>query len=53
MYFKLDTLCFNQTSYSVKENIQNATLLLMLSTPLQEDILVRFMYLDITAVGKL
>ena len=52
MCVQLDVFCFTQSIYVLDEN-SNATLTAELSRPLQEDIAVKFAYINITANGKL
>ena len=44
---KLDVLCFNQSNYTVQEDVGYASLHLTLSSALQGDIMVKFMYFDL------
>ena len=49
----LDTFCFNQTVYVVSESVGIVQMTLRLSRPLQDDIMVQFIFIDLTAIGKL
>ena len=47
IFSKLDILCFNQSTYEVKEDVGYASLYLTLSSALREDITVKFRYFDL------
>ena len=49
----LDTFCFNQTTYMVSESVGVVQMTLVLSRPLQDNTVVRFAYVGLTAFGKL
>ena len=53
MCFQLDTFCFDQRSYVVLEDGGPLLMSMSLSRALPFDILVRFIYRDLTAFGKL
>ena len=49
----IDTFCFNPTVYVVSESVGVVEMTLKLSRPLQDNIMVRFGFIDLTAIGKL
>lgn len=51
--FQLDTFCFDQLSYVVLEDGGPLLMSMSLSRALPFDILVRFIYRDLNAFGKL
>ena len=51
--FQLDTFCFDRSSYAVSEDEGPLVMGLTLSRALPFDIIVHFLYRDLTAVGKL
>ena len=51
--FHLDTFCFEERSYSVREDDGSVNMTLTLSKALPFNISVKFVYTDLTARGKL
>ena len=52
-YFQLDTLCFDQRSYAVREDEGPLVMSLRLSRALPFDVYLKFVYKSYSALGKL
>ena len=51
--FWLDNIYFNQTQYTINENASKVQLTVNLSRKLEENIMLCFLYFDVSAFGKL
>ena len=48
----LDTICFESKIYTVKEDVENVTMIANLSKPLNKDIVIRFRYFDLNGASS-
>ena len=48
----LDTICFENKVYRVKEDVGNVTMIANLSKPLNKDIIIRFRYFDLNGASS-